>query len=241
MPSTYPDAPVASSSRLVSVIAHAEPNYFTTMGTSLTDRSDNVTGKFYVAKSDDQTQLFNASSSEETNDSEDEAYIVPIKVILHAEHVHQSPSDNETFLKFNYILMRTNETSYHGHFQTDEKAERLKLITNENSTNIPPLNVTNEQDDLISTSSVSPMDVLVNENGDQYNRINEQTIVDEDGVVVGRYNEITWKRRDYQDITALPNINENREVNADRAMSSESDQENDRHYSQILPWIHFNL
>lgn len=251
MPSPYPDAPVASSSRLVSVMAHAEPNYFTTMGTSLTnettmsvpsstDRSDNVTGKFYVAKSDDQTQLFNASSSEETNDSEDEAYIVPIKVILHAEHVHQSPSDNETFLKFNYILMRTNDTSYHGHFQTDEKAERLKLITNENGTNIQ-LNVTNEQDDLISTSSVSPMDVLVNENGDQYNRINEQTIVNEDGVVVGRYNEIAWKRRDYQDITVLPNINENREANADRAMSSESDQENDRHYSQILPWIHFNL
>lgn len=215
-------------------------NETTTSVPILTDRSDNVTGIFYVSKSDDQTQMFNTSSSEETNNLEDEAYIIPIKVILHAEHVHQSPSDNETFLKFDYILMRTNDTSYHGHFQTDEEAERLKLRANENNTNIQ-LNVTIEQDDLISTSSVSPMDVLVNENGDQYNRINEQTIVNDGGIVVGRYNEIAWKRRDFQEIIAQPNINENREVNADRAMSSESDQENDRHYSQILPWIHFNL
>lgn len=215
-------------------------NETTTSEPIFADRSDNITGIFYIAKSDDQTQLFNANSSEETNNAEDDAYVIPIKVILHAEHVHQSPSDSGTFLKFNYILMRTNDTSYHGHFETDEQAERLTRLNNENGTNVQ-FNVTDEQDDGISTSSMSPIEVLVNENGDQYDQINEQTIVNDDGVIVDRFNEIAWKRRDYQEAITQPNVNENRVGSGDRAMSSETDQENDRHYSQILPWIHFNL
>lgn len=234
----------------MSVIANVEPNTSmeTTTDTSLTNetttseptvtnRSDNVTDIFYMTKSYDQTQTqpYSTSSSEETNYPEDDAYIVPINVILHAEHVHQSPSDNDTFLKFNYILLKTNDSSYHGHFKTDEEAEHLKLLTNENDPNVQ-FNVTNEQDDLISTSSVSPIDVLVNEYGEQYDQINEQTIINDDGVIVARYNEIAWRRRNYH-----ANANEYREFNMDKAMSSESDQQNDRHYSQILQWIHFNL
>lgn len=215
-------------------------NETTTSEPILADRSDNITGIFYITKSDDQTQLFNANSSEETNNSEDDAYVIPIKVILHAEHVHQSASDNETFLKFNYILMRTNDTSYHGHFETDEQAERLTRLKNENSSN-NQFNATDEQDDGIATSTASPVEVLVNDNGDQYDRINEQIIVNDDGAIVDRFNEIAWKRRDYQEAITQPNVNENKVGNGDRAMSSETDQENDRHYSQILPWIHFNL
>lgn len=221
-------------------------NETTTLQHILTDRSDNVTGIFYNSKSDDQIQIFNTSSSEETTNSDDVAFIVPIKVILHAEHVHQDPSDNATFLKFNYILMRTNDTAYHGHFEPDDKAERLTSLMNGNETNIQQndTNVDTEQEDLISTSSVSPLGVLVNENGEQYEQINEQTIVNDDGVIVDRYNEIAWKNRNAEEPNSQPNINENKEnkeIPVDRAISSETDQENDRHYSQILQWIHFNL
>lgn len=222
------------------------------MGTSLlidattyepvaTDRSDDVAEIFYTSKSDDD-QMQNTSSPEETNNSDDDAYVIPIKVILHAEHVHRSSGDNETFLKFNYILMRTNETSYHGHFETDEMAERFKLLRNDNYTNVQ-FNVTEQPDGVSETSSVSPISILVNANGDQYVQLNERIIVNDDGVIVIRFNEIAWKREDYQyqETNTQPIVDKNQDLSEDRAMSSESDQENDRHYSQILPWIHFNL
>ncbi len=141
--------------------------------------------------------------------------------------------------------MRTNDTAYHGHFETDENAERLQLFREEKISTDIPFNITNEQDDdSFSTSSMSPMlNVLVNENGDQYDQINEQTIFNDDGDVVSRYNEIAWKQQNYQETNLQPKTSVNQVVggDGDRAMSSESDQENDRHYSQILPWIHFNL
>ncbi|XP_037044500.1 uncharacterized protein LOC119080318 isoform X2 [Bradysia coprophila] len=247
-PYPYPDLSVASSSGVVSVVASPQPNIFTSSDPTLTttsepttDRSDNITGIFLISKPDD--QLFNASSTEEINSSDDDAYIIPIKVILHAEHVHQSPDDNGTFLKFNYILMRTNDTSYHGHFDTDENAERLKLFRNEDNRTDIQFNSTSEPDDSSTapSSSISPLDVFVNENGDQYDRLNEQIIVNEDGVVVSRYNEIAWKRQNDHEVTAQPKDTIGQDESGDRAMSSEIDQENDRHYSQILPWIHFNL
>lgn len=234
------------------VITTDQPNTFTmdpntanesTLSSmTITDRSDNSTGIFYTSKSDDPAQPFNASSSsEEANNAVDEAYIVPIKVILHSEHVHQSLDDNGTFLKFNYILMRTNDTSYHGHFENDETADRLKLLKNEISSDVAS-NDTDELDDSSSTtSSMSPMvsmDVLVDENGEEFDRINERTIIDENGVVVSQFSEIAWRRRNFPDVYES---NDNQEVAGNRAMSSESDQENDRHYSQILTWIHFNL
>lgn len=212
-------------------------NDTTTPESIAADRSDNITGIFYISNADDQTQVFNISSAEETNNADDDAYVIPIKVILHAEHVHQSPSDNETFLKFDYILMSTNDTSYHGHFESDEQAERLTLLNSENG----QFNFTNDQDDLSTTSSIAPIDVLVDENGEQYEQLNERTILNDDGVMVSRFNEIAWKRQNYQETNVQSSVAKNLELTGDRAMSSESDQENDRHYSQILPWIHFNL
>lgn len=215
-------------------------NETTTSQPILTNTSDTI---FYAPTADDQINQFNTSTSEETTNAEDQAYVVPIKVILHTEHVHQDPNDNGTFLKFNYILLRTNETAYHGHFATDEEAERLSLLKAENETNIPLNNTTadnDEEEHSSSTTNASPMNVLINQIGDQYDEITEQTIVNEQGVVVGRFNEISWKRPNDREVAGQQNVNDNTEIN-ERAMSSESDQENDRHYSQILQWIHFNL
>lgn len=256
MQSPYPDLPAVSSSRLVPDFSTTQPattvsildtnliNETTTSQPIVSERSDNITGIFYISKSDDPTQFLNTSSSEETTNLDDAAYIIPIKVILHAEHVHRDPNNNETFLKFNYILMQTNDTSYHGHFESDDSAERLTPLKNVNETNaqLNDTNVDNVTDESISTTSVSPISVLVNKDGDQYDQINEQIIVNDDGVITNRFNEIAWKRQNVESQISPPNvIIENKEITGDRAMSSESDQENDKHYSQILQWIHFSL
>lgn len=139
--------------------------------------------------------------------------------------------------------MLTNDTSYHGHFESDESAEQFKLFKNEDSQTDNPFSSTVDPDDSSTTpaSSLSPSDVFVNENGDQYDRLNEQIIVNEVGIIVSRYNEIAWKRINDQEVTVPPPVTISQEASGERAMSSEADQENDRHYSQILPWIHFNL
>lgn len=239
---TQPSVTTATTMDMDATSSPSDPTEVTTSSPPMMIK-DNTTGTLYISKSDDQTQSNATSSSEETlNDSDDDAYIIPIKVILHAEHVHQSSDDNGTFLKFNYILMQTNDTSYHGHFESDEHADRLKLLRTENVT----FSTTAEPDvDSMPTSSVSPtmpvMDVLVDENGEQYEQINERTVVNDEGVVVSQYNEIAWKRRNDQEMYTQLRLSDEEIVEADRAMSSESDQENDRHYSKILPWIHYYL
>lgn len=53
------------------------------------------------------------------DESDDSAYIIPIKIILPAPHIHAGP-DNGTFQQFNYILLQTNDSAYHAHLANDK-------------------------------------------------------------------------------------------------------------------------
>lgn len=63
-----------------------------------------------------------ATTSTTTTPSEDEDanYIIPLRVIFPAEHVHRDTENPfGKFKKYNYYVLRTDNQSYHGHLDSD--------------------------------------------------------------------------------------------------------------------------
>lgn len=74
----------------------------------------------------------NNISDEENSSPEDKAYVIPIRVILPIEHAHAESriSDDDfdrTYLKYNYLMLKTNNVNYHEHLDTD-RPEKLKVL-----------------------------------------------------------------------------------------------------------------
>lgn len=80
---------------------------------------------------------FNESTSliEEYTDTVDnstyDSYVVPLKIILPVEHVHKI-AENGSFARFNYILLKVDDPTYHEHIKNSDKSDLL-LPVNENS------------------------------------------------------------------------------------------------------------
>lgn len=79
-----------------------------------------------------------------SSNEDDDAYIIPIRIILPVVHVHAIP-ENSTFTQYNYIILQTNDTSYHQHVDTDKSdilipEDRSKILST--LLNVLPLNET---------------------------------------------------------------------------------------------------
>lgn len=64
-----------------------------------------------------------ADDDETTESSEsNEAYEIPLKIILPVPHVHANVNapDNGTFERYNYILLKVNDSAFHEHFAYDK-------------------------------------------------------------------------------------------------------------------------
>lgn len=79
------------------------------------DDNENTITKMSTENITKTADLFNIINDE----SDDSAYIIPIKIILPAPHIHARP-DNGTFEQFNYILLQTNDSAYHAHLANDK-------------------------------------------------------------------------------------------------------------------------
>lgn len=74
----------------------------------------------------------NNFTDEENFSPEDQAYVIPIRVIIPIEHAHAQPRTSEddldnTYLKYNYLMLKTNDINYHEHLDTD-RPEKLKVL-----------------------------------------------------------------------------------------------------------------
>lgn len=81
------------------------------------DENENTINKLItddIENSSRTTELVNDSDT-----YDDSAYIIPIKIILPIPHIHAVP-ENGTFEQFNYILLQTNDSAYHGHLANDK-------------------------------------------------------------------------------------------------------------------------
>lgn len=99
--------------------------------------TSNITEAAANASSSNRLDSFihrNNFTDEENSSPEDKAYVIPIRVILPIEHAHAQPrtSDNDldsTYLKYNYLMLKTNDINYHEHLDTD-RPEKLKALNN---------------------------------------------------------------------------------------------------------------
>lgn len=62
----------------------------------------------------------NSTTTTTPAEDEDSNYIIPLRVIFPAEHVHRDTENPfAKFKKYNYFVLRTDNQSYHGHLDSD--------------------------------------------------------------------------------------------------------------------------
>lgn len=108
--------------------------------------------------------------STETESSSDAAYVVPLKIILPVEHVHKS-SKNDSFERFNYILLKVDDVSYHEHIFSDNSDLLFPLDKNTAATptSVYP-SIDSNTEDTTMTSNIFDSD----ENGSTANQRQQQ-------------------------------------------------------------------
>lgn len=113
----------------------------------------------------------NKTTAEQPNDSDaydDSAYIIPIKIILPVAHVHAVP-ENGTYEQFNYILLQTNDSTYHGHLSNDKP----DILHVQNATSADEQHTTHRPDNSSSSAALGHDD---DNNGDHDNNKNQTTL-----------------------------------------------------------------
>ncbi|KAJ6638126.1 hypothetical protein Bhyg_10859, partial [Pseudolycoriella hygida] len=146
----YPESPPTSSSRLVSIVTNMEQTDITTTSDESLLNETTTSIPMTTDPSDNATRNFYIARS---NDA--------------TQQLNMSSSEETN---------SAEDDAYVVPIRTDEEAERLTLWKNENDTINEISSTTDDNGDLTSTSPVSPVDILVNENGDQFDQINQQTI-----------------------------------------------------------------
>lgn len=189
-----------------------------------------------ISKQNDTTELLDDETENPNETINDDAYIIPIQIILNSEHAHLLPdADNQNgtkYVKFDYILLRTNDSTAHEHLIND-KTEFLKIDETFESS-------------LLNTTTNSTRKYFVNEKTGQHYESNiEHKIFNENGKIAVQFDELKFvkNKQDEEDDTLMSGIMKHEEtiVDAVSPTSSDIDQKNDEHYGKILQWIHFNL
>lgn len=190
------------------------------------------------------------------NETNDSAYIIPIKIILPAPHIHAIPG-NGTFEQFNYILLQTNDSAYHGHLETG-KPDILYPQNGTHAASKPPTNdIEVEEFDIVNCTNgngrgsgsgpipehnVPNITVnLVDSEGYQYQRTRQYQILDDSGNVAVEYEEVAAVRPKEEPIiiTSTTMGSTGRQQNEEE--SNAASEQYDEHYSKILQWISYKL
>lgn len=104
--------------------------------------------EFDAATADNSDETFSndsVSAVTASPDDDDARFVIPMRVILPVEHVHDNrDTNNASLIKYSYIVLRTDNQSYHGHLSTD-LGETLSDNRDENEV-VMATNATSEYD-----------------------------------------------------------------------------------------------
>lgn len=97
-------------------------------------RNANEVLKFKSAGIDDAAAAAASASAAadiDTNmdSTSDAPYVIPLKIILPVEHVHKSTANN-TYVRYNYILLKVDDITYHEHIPSDNTEILFPLVDN---------------------------------------------------------------------------------------------------------------
>lgn len=231
------------------------------------DNSDNV--PFKLNATTIHTPNYSDDDDESTDSSQsNEAYAIPLKIILPVPHVHALAPENRTFQRFNYILLKVNDSAFHEHFAYDkpmhlfpvsESTNNSSTITNtttptygdssserDNFTRTTPFGSDNEiYRNYHNTRSNSDAAVLLTDSeGYRYQRGKLHQILNENGDIVNEFEDIHYARIEGSDMTSNRDDSSARELQLDRTTEepvAANDDAYDQHYGKMLQWIHYHL
>ncbi|XP_031618154.1 uncharacterized protein LOC116337615 [Contarinia nasturtii] len=195
------------------------------------------------------------------------SYVVPLKIILPVEHVHRSIK-NDSFERFNYILLKVDDASYHEHINSDNSdfllpvepvnrnispTDSVKTVSESeyNADTTPNMINVVEPDRKIdfNTGQYIQRDdsdaILVDADGYKYELAKHYEIVNEQGESVGEFDEIAMLRSDDSDrphnqISKRILVDEQIKPTTESTENANSDQY-EAHYAKIFQWIHYHL
>lgn len=224
-------------------------------------RNENEIFKFSTPATDIST----LDDSTETESSSYASYVIPIKIILPIEHVHRSEK-NDSFERFNYILLKTDDVSYHEHIYSDNSD--LLLPVNR-SAHLPTYGAESDNTGNTEAFTTAPnADTDENGNsavtdGQQQGKSDDNILVDSQGYKyeLGKHYQISDEYGtdvvEFDDIAMVlpktsnkPNTNQiTKRVLDDDAASSTSkvdqqkriNQQHEDHYAKIFQWLHYHL
>lgn len=185
------------------------------------------------------------------------AFVLPLKIILPIRHAHAATSGNGSYQQYDYIILKLNDSAFHGHFDSD-KPLHLFPLPNESSTPTAD-DIVSIDDERVASNALSgsndgeneiqriitrnKSNVYTDEEGFRYQKANEYKIVNETGDVVVEFDEFRYDQSDK--VSVLPNREvepEARELKSNENTYESPDVDTyDAHYSKMMQWIYFYL
>ena len=141
---------------------------------------------------EDLQRTFNQTSSstmEPTDQGEDAAYVIPMRVIIPAEHVHRdSENPYGRFKKYQYYVLKSDDASFHGHLPDDQP--EIVAVWRDLDAGLVP--VEEEQEQVTSTTENAVVDTSTSSvsstspsSGTSTNSLDSQEVVEDDQPIFG--------------------------------------------------------
>ncbi|XP_059619637.1 selenoprotein P-like [Phlebotomus argentipes] len=210
------------------------PPVQTTTTTSPEDTETSTRANLSENEQQENSMSLQESSGEELLETtsqkqeDDEGFVIPIKVILPVEHIHHF-GNQSTFTKYNYIILRTDNATFHGHLNSD-RGERLTADHNsipteyqEVTTVLPPVGMLEDAND---TELEEEKVIFVNDKRDQYQKVKTYKIPSDNGQIM--FDEVSPVIGDFEEFFT--------EVN-----STQDIKQMDDHYEKLLQWLDYTL
>lgn len=212
-----------------------------------------------------------ASATDKDKDNDDlsdySSYLIPLKIILPVEHVHKT-SDNHSFTRYNYILLKSDDPSFHEHINTDNS----DLLISVNANNV--LTLTSDNTDIIDTTTDTTNDkssktvinetrtdgdekiktasaesetnletILVDTQGYRYELTKHHEIMNENGEAAVVFDDIGMVRPqdDIKKHISRRIENDDDQILENNDFAPNATRLYERHYMKIFGWLHYQL
>lgn len=205
-------------------------------------------------------------SNSDVESSSYASYIIPLKIILPIEHVHKT-KENNTFERFNYILLKVDDASYHEHIYSDNSDFLLPVERNTTTpTEKPVFDIENNTEITTNTTNMinsngremilDPIQsdentdtVLVDSQGYRYELGKHYKILNEQDVSIVEFDEIEMQRdkipnKSHNQISKRILVDDNETIKSTTEQPQKNHLNNEQyegHYAKIFQWLHYHL
>lgn len=192
------------------------------------------------------------------NDESSEPFVVPLKIILPITHAHPFTPANGSYMQYDYIVLKINDSAFHQHF-SDDKPLHLFPLLNDSVTptteSDDPFDSRNETSTLHADTSgenefkringQNESIVFTDDEGIRYKVAEHHKILNDAGDIAFEFDEFRYDEQ--KEAILIPPNDEIKPESTERDSETRYDEntyddsENHIHYSKMMQWIYFQL